>query len=70
MKKPDGTVDVGGNIRQYREGLGWSQSRLAEEMGVPQQRITEWETGKREPLAQTIIKLAEALNADPGTLLE
>ncbi|OKK19962.1 XRE family transcriptional regulator [Streptomyces sp. CB02488] len=50
--------NVGANIRQQRERLGWSQARLAREVcraagvvGEPvgRQEISRWETGKRTP---------------------
>ncbi|MEV0139343.1 helix-turn-helix domain-containing protein [Streptomyces globisporus] len=50
--------NIGANIRQQREQLGWSQARLAREVcraagvvGEPvgRQEVSRWETGKRTP---------------------
>ena len=36
-------------VRALRKHLGASQDRLAEEMGVRQQTVSEWETGRHLP---------------------
>ena len=36
-------------VRQLRKALGWSQDRLAREIGVHQTTIHRWETGDRVP---------------------
>jgi len=36
-------------ILELRESLGLSQAKMAEELGVRQQTISEWETGRYEP---------------------
>ncbi|MFJ2301841.1 helix-turn-helix transcriptional regulator [Streptomyces sp. NPDC087787] len=50
--------NIGANIRQQRERLGWSQARLAREVcraagiaGEPvgRQEVSRWETGRRTP---------------------
>jgi transcriptional regulator with XRE-family HTH domain len=35
-------------LKQFRKSRGWSQKRLADELGVIQQAISKWEAGKRE----------------------
>ncbi|HZP27041.1 MAG TPA: helix-turn-helix transcriptional regulator [Dehalococcoidia bacterium] len=37
------------NVRQLRHHLGASQEELAEELGVRQQTVSEWETGRYQP---------------------
>ena len=38
-----------GKLRAIRRKKGWSQERLARELGVSFQTIHRWETGKFEP---------------------
>jgi len=35
-------------LKQFRKSREWSQKRLAEELGVIQQAVSKWESGKRE----------------------
>ncbi len=36
-------------LREIRKKKGWSQERLARELGVSFQTVHRWETGKFEP---------------------
>ena len=38
-----------GRVRALRRHLGLSQNALAEELGVRQQTVSEWETGQYRP---------------------
>jgi putative transcriptional regulator len=38
-----------GSVRLLRERLGWTQQELADELGVRQQTVSEWETGRYRP---------------------
>ncbi len=38
-----------GRVRALRRHLGLSQRALAEELGVRQQTVSEWETGQYQP---------------------
>jgi DNA-binding transcriptional regulator YiaG len=38
-----------GSVRRLRRHLGASQEELADELGVRQQTVSEWETGRYEP---------------------
>jgi transcriptional regulator with XRE-family HTH domain len=59
----------GWNLRIARRKAGLSQRELAERMGRDQSRIAVWESGKRQPRIDTVVRLAEALEIDPGELL-
>jgi len=49
-------------IRKLREEAGLSQGQLAEKVGVPQSRISEYERGAViRPCAYTIAKIADVL---------
>lgn len=43
-------------LKSLRAALGWSQQRLADEMGVARNTVNRWEMGKRN-----IPKMAERL---------
>ena len=38
-----------GRVRALRDHLGYTQGEMAQEMGVRQQTISEWETGMYRP---------------------
>lgn len=57
------------NCRVFRARLGITQEKLAELIGYKQNLISAWEGGNRQPNASQIIKLAEALQIQPGELL-
>jgi transcriptional regulator with XRE-family HTH domain len=62
---------IGQRIRQRREELGWSLSRLAEEAGVGKGYVWSLEKGdtKARPSGQTIYRIAEALGVTMSDLL-
>lgn len=66
-------------IAQLRAALGLTQSDMAEELGVRQQTVSEWETGRYQPRGAStkmLQRLAETRSAydpqsgDPGSLPE
>jgi len=46
-------------LKSLRATLGWSQTRLAEELGVARNTVTRWEMGLNPipPMAQRLINL-------------
>ena len=56
------------SILRKRSGL--TQSGLAERMGVEQPTVQRWETGKREPTLEQILRLAEILEVEPAALFD
>lgn len=48
-RKGDTVLWNGDLVRALRVHSGWTQAELAEELGVRQQTISEWETGVYEP---------------------
>ena len=48
-------------IREFRERRGWSQSELAERVGVHWQTVQRVESGKTEPGTAKMSRYAEAL---------
>jgi len=52
-------------IKALRQHLGYTQRRLADELGTRQQTISEWETGQyrpRGPSARLLTLVAEQAN--------
>jgi DNA-binding XRE family transcriptional regulator len=47
----------GDEVRALREFAGWSQQELADRLGMRQQTVSEWETGKYEPRRSTGVLL-------------
>ena len=56
-------------IRAARRAAGLTQVQLAEKAGCSQQDINRWETGRVNPTAKTLKKLAEAIGCKPGDLI-
>lgn len=48
-------------LRALREDRGWSQGRLAEEVGVSRQTINAIETGRFDPSLPLALRLAQLL---------
>lgn len=46
-------------VERIRRTLGMSQEALAEEFGISRPRVSEWESGKVEPSAEVLLKLAD-----------
>ena len=62
-------MSTGEKVRQLRRELGWTQSRLGDEMGKSKQHISEIERGRKEcylPLRE----LAAALHVSCEELLD
>lgn len=55
-------MTTGEYIKKIRLEKGLSQKELGEKLGVSQQMIGQWETGKTNPKLETIHKIADALN--------
>jgi len=47
----------GEQVKALREFAGWSQQELADQLGMRQQTISEWETGKYGPRRSTSVFL-------------
>jgi transcriptional regulator with XRE-family HTH domain len=60
----------GGNLLRVRQARRLSQESLAELAGIHRTQISLFETGQRQPLLETLIRLAGALEVSVPTLLE
>lgn len=64
------TAAFGERVRHARHALGDSQERLAERSGLHWSFIGQVERGRRNVSLHNILKLATALQVDPGTLVQ
>lgn len=46
-------------IRDYREGMGWSQGELARRLGVSRQTVNAVETDKYDPSLPLALRMAK-----------
>lgn len=58
------------NLKYYRKKAGLTQERLAEAIGMSTSYIGDMEARERFPSAETIDKLAGALNIRPSVLFD
>jgi transcriptional regulator with XRE-family HTH domain len=56
------------NMKVYRNGLGLSQSRLADKVNTASNYIALIETGKKFPSTRMLERIADALNVDTTEL--
>lgn len=57
-------MDFGIKLRKLREAKGWDQGELARESDISQGLISHYETGKRRPGYENIVKISKALGVD------
>ena len=56
-------------LKQCRKKQGVSQAELAAKLGVTQQAVGKWESGKSPPDPSTVARIAELLNTTADYLL-
>jgi len=54
MSKQGGIGWDAGRVRALRKYLGLSQQEMAQEMGIRQQTVSEWETGAYAPRGASV----------------
>lgn len=59
---------VGQEIKRLREARGWIQAKLAVEAGMAPSAVNQIENGKRSPSANSLNKLARALDVEVADL--
>jgi transcriptional regulator with XRE-family HTH domain len=57
------------SILSARVRAGFSQAKLAQEVGVSDAAVCQWETGKNHPRSVLLPKIAKALNCSVEELL-
>ncbi|MDQ3437798.1 MAG: helix-turn-helix domain-containing protein [Actinomycetota bacterium] len=66
----DPQVLLGERVRELRSGLGLSQEKLADVSGLHRTYIGAIERGERNVSLRNIVRLAQALDTTPTSLLE
>ena len=61
---------MGGNVRRLRQAAGLTQEQLAFEAKIDLTYVGGIERGRRNPSLLVIVRIAEALQANPATLLK
>lgn len=56
-------------LKQARKAKGYSQAEVSRQLGVTQQAVGKWETGRSTPDPQTVARLAEFLGTTADVLL-
>lgn len=56
-------------IQEAREAHGWTQERLANELGTTQQTVQRWETGAVDPKISKVVAISELLGVTVSYLL-
>lgn len=62
-------METGEKIRKARKSKGITQKQLGELTEKNSEAIAQWETGKRIPKLETIVKISRALKINPMELL-
>jgi transcriptional regulator with XRE-family HTH domain len=63
-------MGVGERIRRYRKAGGYTQRGLAEEVGVTESAIRNYELGLRTPSGAQLEAIARALDVAPESLVD
>ena len=63
------TTEFGQRLRARREALGITQEKLAERAGLHTTYVSSVERGERNVSLHNILRLASAVEVDPGDLV-
>ena len=61
---------IGEHIRAARLGDSMTHDQLAARTGIDSSNIRSYESGRAMPSVHTLIRIADALDTEPGRLLE
>ena len=62
-------MNLGSQIKRYRNELHLSQEELAEKIFVSRQSVSNWENGKTEPDIETLTKIAQIFDISIDELM-
>ena len=62
-------MDIGKNIKRYREEQQMTQAEVAKRLGVSATAVSWWESGRTEPKIGTVEKLAELFGVEKTDIL-
>lgn len=60
---------LGDRLRSLRQERGWTQADLAQRVGIGQQVLSGYETGRRTPSLETTLALARTLDVSVDDLV-
>ena len=63
-------MELGNQIRKFRNGLALSQDALAEKVYVSRQTISNWENGKSYPDVNSLVLLSEVFGTSIDNLIK
>ncbi len=63
-------MEIGAQIRRYRNSLGLTQDELADKIYVTRQTISNWETGKSYPDIHSLLRLGDLFNISLDQLIK
>lgn len=63
-------LQIGNRIKYYRTKLGYSQSYMAQKLGIQRSTYSNYENNLREPKSETIEKIANILDIKVEDLLK
>jgi len=61
--------EIGNRIHDARKSRGKTQAKLAKDLGTTASTISLLESGDRYPQTKTLLRIAEALDVEPASLL-
>lgn len=62
--------DLGRALRECRESRGYTQQRIAENLGVSKMTISYWESGKHAMLAENLKRYCKFLDVSVQSILD
>lgn len=62
-------MEIGKNIRRFREQCDMTQAEVAKRLGVSPTAVSWWESGRTEPKIGTVEKLAELFGVEKSDIL-
>lgn len=62
-------MKIGNRLRNLREQNNITQAQIADELGITQGAVSQWEAGATNPSLRTISRLATILNCTVDELL-
>lgn len=63
-------IRIGAFISECRKAKGWTQSQLAEKLGITDKAVSKWETGITVPDLEVLLKISKLYNISINDILE
>ena len=70
LHQEESDEEFGQRLRAYRKKLAWSQEHFASLLGLTRGAYSHYETGRRSPDRQMIIRIANRINISLDELLK